>query len=98
MGFHVWLPFIRRGPQIGRYMVNLPFEDGDRHSRPDFKCLYGDQWFTGNRKVAKFSSGLPRNICGFVGIFVIDMSPMNATTKRYWVSSSKDIKSDKTIY
>ena len=53
IGLHVWLPIIRRGPRIGRYMVNLPFENWRAPFAPDFKCLYGDQWFTGNRKVAE---------------------------------------------
>ena len=53
IGFHVWLPIIRSGPRVGRYMLNLPFEDWRAPFAPDFKCLYGDHWFTGNRKVAK---------------------------------------------
>jgi Core-2/I-Branching enzyme len=53
IGFHVWLPVIRRGPRVGRYMVNLPFEDWRAPFGPDFKCLYGDHWFAGNRKVAE---------------------------------------------
>lgn len=53
MGFYVWVPIIRSGPRIGRYMLNLPFEDWRSPFEPDFKCLYGDQWFTGNRKVAE---------------------------------------------
>jgi len=53
IGLHVWLPVIRRGPRVGRYMINLPFEDWRSPFAPDFKCLYGDQWFTGNRKVAE---------------------------------------------
>jgi Core-2/I-Branching enzyme len=52
IGFHVWLPVIRRG-RVGRYMINLPFEDWRAPFAHDFRCLYGDQWFTGNRKVAE---------------------------------------------
>ena len=52
MGFYVWLPVIRSGPRIGRYMLDLPFEDWRSPFAPDFKCLYGDQWFAGNREVA----------------------------------------------
>ena len=53
IGFYVWLPVVRRGPRLGRYMANLPFEDWRSPFAPDFKCLYGDQWFAGNRKVAE---------------------------------------------
>jgi Core-2/I-Branching enzyme len=53
IGLHVWLPVIRSGPRIGRYTVYLPFEDWRAPFAPDFRCLYGDQWFTGNRKVAE---------------------------------------------
>ena len=34
-------------------MINLPFEDWRSPFAPDFKCLYGDQWFAGSRKVAE---------------------------------------------
>ena len=53
VGFHVWFPVVRSGPRIGRYMFNLPLEDWRSPFGTDFKCLYGDQWFSGNRKVAE---------------------------------------------
>ena len=52
LGFHVWLPVVRSGPRIGRYMFNLPFEDWRSPFDSGFKCMYGDQWFSGNSKVA----------------------------------------------
>jgi hypothetical protein len=53
VGFNAWLPIIRSGPRIGRYIIYLPFEAWRSPFGPHFKCFYGDQWFTGNRKVAE---------------------------------------------
>ena len=52
LAFNVWFPVIRSGPRIGRYTLDLPFEDWRSPFAPDFKCLYGDQWFAGNHEVA----------------------------------------------
>lgn len=52
IGLHVWVPIVREGPRPGRYMLNLPFEDWRAPFAPSFQCFYGDQWFTGSRKIA----------------------------------------------
>ena len=53
LGFRAWLPVVRHGPRIGRYLLQLPLEDWRSPFTTDFKCCYGDQWFAGNHKVAK---------------------------------------------
>ena len=53
MSFYLWIPKIRSGPRVGRYLLNLPFEDWRSPFGRDFRCLYGDQWFSGNAKVAE---------------------------------------------
>ena len=53
VGFNAWLPIIRPGPRIGRYTVYLPFKDWRSPFGAAFKCYYGDQWFTANRKAAE---------------------------------------------
>jgi len=53
VGFNAWVPIIRRGPRIGRYTFYLPFEAWNSPFGPDFKCFYGDHWFTANRKAAE---------------------------------------------
>jgi hypothetical protein len=53
IGFNFWFPIVRSGPRIGRYTVHLPFEDWRSPFELQFKCFYGDHWFTGNRKVAE---------------------------------------------
>ena len=52
MGLRLSLPIVRNGPRIGRYIVQLPIEDWRSPFAPDFKCYYGDHWFTGNHKIA----------------------------------------------
>ena len=52
-GLNVLIPIIRRGPRLGRYTFYLPFEDWRSPFTANFKCYYGDQWFTGNHKVAE---------------------------------------------
>lgn len=49
----VWCPVIRSGPRIGRYTLYLPFDDWRAPFTHDFRCFYGDQWFTANHKVAQ---------------------------------------------
>jgi hypothetical protein len=46
------LPVIRSGLRIGRFMLQLPLEDWRSPFTPDFRCFYGDHWFTGSQKVA----------------------------------------------
>jgi hypothetical protein len=53
IAFKVWCPIIRSGPRIGRFTMYLPFEGWRLPFTPDFKCLYGDQWFAGNRRAAE---------------------------------------------
>jgi hypothetical protein len=52
IGFKAWVPVIRRGLRIGRYTVSLPFAAWPSPFGPDFKCFYGDHWFTGNQRTA----------------------------------------------
>jgi hypothetical protein len=52
-GFRLWFPVVRNGSRIGRYLLQLPFQDWRSPFAPNFKCHYGDQWFTGNHKVAE---------------------------------------------
>jgi hypothetical protein len=52
-GFHAWFPIISRGPKIRRHIINLPFEAWRSPFNPQFKCFYGDHWFTGKQKVAE---------------------------------------------
>jgi hypothetical protein len=52
VGLNLWLPRIKSGPRIGRYTVHLPLDAWQTPFGPQFKCFYGDQWFTGNHKVA----------------------------------------------
>jgi hypothetical protein len=53
VAFNAWLPMIRSGPRLGRYIVYLPFEAWGSPFEPQFKCFYGDHWFTGNQRVAE---------------------------------------------
>jgi hypothetical protein len=53
IGFNVWFPTIRKGPRIGRYTVHTKFADWRSPFGASFKCFYGDQWFTGNHRVAE---------------------------------------------
>ena len=53
LAFHVWFPVIRSGPRIGRWTLYLPFDGWRLPFTPDFKCLYGDQWFTGSHRAAE---------------------------------------------
>ncbi len=50
-----WFPIvrIRNGPRIGRHTVSLPFKAWRSPFGHNFKCFYGDHWFTGNQKVAE---------------------------------------------
>ena len=52
VGFNAWVPLIRKGPRLGRYIVYLPFEAWGSPFGRQFKCFYGDHWFSGNQKVA----------------------------------------------
>jgi len=52
IGLNFWFPVIRSGPRIGRYTIHLPIKDWRSPFGDQFKCFYGDQWFTGTRKVA----------------------------------------------
>jgi hypothetical protein len=53
VGFNAWVPIIRPGPRLGRYTIYLPFEAWGSPFGPNFKCYYGDHWFTANRKAAE---------------------------------------------
>lgn len=53
LAFNVWCPIIRSGPRIGRYTLYLPLDGWRLPFTPDFKCLYGDQWFTGSHRAAE---------------------------------------------
>lgn len=56
-GAEVWLPMIRfntpQGTRLGRYTVHLPFENPWHPFSADFRCFYGDHWFSGSRKAAR---------------------------------------------
>lgn len=53
LGFRLWAPVLRKGPRVGRYMLQLPLEDGRSPFTADFKCYYGDHWFGANNKAAE---------------------------------------------
>jgi Core-2/I-Branching enzyme len=53
VALNLWFPIIRSGPRIGRYTIPLPIKDWRAPFGPQFKCFYGDQWFTGTRRVAE---------------------------------------------
>jgi len=53
VGSNVWFPIIRSGPRIGRHTIYLPFPAWRLPFGPRFKAFCGDQWFTGNQKVAE---------------------------------------------
>ena len=99
IALNVWCPIIRSGPRIGRYMVYLPFEDRRSPFAPDFKCLYGDQWFAGNHKVAEILLTLPIGTCVFVGIFAFGTSPDECYYQTVLgnVPGLKNIKSNETF-
>lgn len=52
----IWLPALRRekhGLRLGRNTISLPFKDPFRPFAPDFRCYYGDHWFSGSRRAAE---------------------------------------------
>lgn len=54
-GAELWLPRLRRDRgrlRIGRQTLHLPITLPWGPFGPTFECFYGDQWFTGNKKVA----------------------------------------------
>ena len=53
VGLNLWFPIIRSGPRIGRHTIYLPIKDWRSPFGPQFKCFYGDQWFTGTGRVAE---------------------------------------------
>jgi hypothetical protein len=53
VGMNPWVPIIRKGPRLGRHTFYLPFEAWSSPFGSQFKCFYGDHWFSGNQKVAE---------------------------------------------
>ena len=53
-GAQVWLPVLRRTPRmrVGRHTISLPFDTPFHPFDADFRCYYGDQWFSGSRIAA----------------------------------------------
>lgn len=57
-GAELWLPIVRfndggRRVRPGRFTVPLPFAAPLGPFSRDFRCFYGDHWFTGNARVAQ---------------------------------------------
>lgn len=57
-GAELWLPIVRiddggRRVRPGRLTVSLPFAAPLGPFSRDFRCFYGDHWFTGNARVAR---------------------------------------------
>jgi len=50
-----WFPIVRlrNGLRIGRHTASLPFRAWHSPFADNFKCFYGDFWFTGNQKAAE---------------------------------------------
>ena len=53
VGLNLWVPIIRKGPRIGRYTVSTPLAAWCSPFDIQFKCFYGDFWFSANQKAAK---------------------------------------------
>lgn len=56
MGAELWLPIVRRheirGPRIGRHTLHLPFLSPSHPFSGEYRCHYGDHWFTASRAAA----------------------------------------------
>lgn len=52
VGLNLFIPIPRSGPRIGRHTFYLPVTALHSPFGPQFKCYYGDHWFSGNQKVA----------------------------------------------
>ena len=86
IAFNVWCPIIRSGPRFGKYTLYLPFDGWRLPFTPDFKCFYGDQWFTGSHKAAEIFLNPAVNICSSAAISIHEMMfPTSAITKRFWL-------------
>lgn len=51
----LWLPMLRRsasGARLGRHTIGLPFQTPFHPFTEDFRCYYGDHWFSGSRRAA----------------------------------------------
>lgn len=56
MGAELWLPIVRfagaGGARLGRHTIHLPFDAPGHPFAGDFRCFYGDHWFTASRTAA----------------------------------------------
>ncbi|MDE2403597.1 MAG: hypothetical protein KGM17_02640 [Sphingomonadales bacterium] len=56
-GAQLWLPMLRHdgpgGARLGRHTITLPFESPGHPFSEDYRCHYGDHWFSGSRKAAQ---------------------------------------------
>jgi hypothetical protein len=51
----LWLPMLRQsasGVRLGRHTIGLPFPTPFHPFTQEFRCYYGDHWFTGSRRAA----------------------------------------------